>query len=181
MSRYVAQVAVDKGAIERRSGRLETRLGTPVVAGTGYAGDTVIGSPRVFGYRSEVFTSSNNAGDLLDRSTNDLYAVAERRYVLGFDPCGVGIVQLAGDWDSGGSAGGSGADLEFNWDGTRLGVRQEGDDEYEYVDLEGPQGAKGDKGNPGADGQGVPTGGTQGQILVKSSETDYDTEWADQG
>src|SRR5690625_2046774 len=178
MSRYVAQVAVDKGAIERRSGRLETRLGTPVVAGTGYAGDTVIGSPRVFGYRSEVFTSSNNAGDLVDRSTNDLYAVAERRYVLGFDPCGVGIVQLAGDWDSGGSAGGSGADLEFNWDGTRLGVRQEGDDEYEYVDLEGPQG---DKGDPGADGQGVPTGGTEGQILVKSSGDDYDTEWADQG
>src|SRR5699024_10981932 len=106
------------------------------------------------------------------------------------DPCGVGIVQLAGDWDSGGSAGGSGADLEFNWDGTRLGVRQEGDDEYEYVDLEGPQGAKGAKGDPGADGadgdkgakgdkgdkgdrgadgKGVPTGGTEWQILVKSS------------
>lgn len=28
---------------------------------------------------------------------------------------------------------------------------------------------------------GVPTGGTTGQILVKSSSTDYDTEWADGG
>lgn len=28
-------------------------------------------------------------------------------------------------------------------------------------------------------GQGVPTGGTTGQILTKKSDTDYDTEWAD--
>lgn len=28
-------------------------------------------------------------------------------------------------------------------------------------------------------GQGVPTGGTSGQILTKKSDTDYDTEWAD--
>ena len=29
----------------------------------------------------------------------------------------------------------------------------------------------------GADGAGVPTGGTTGQVLKKSSNTDYDTEW----
>lgn len=28
-------------------------------------------------------------------------------------------------------------------------------------------------------GQGVPTGGTTGQILTKKSDTDYDTEWSD--
>lgn len=28
-------------------------------------------------------------------------------------------------------------------------------------------------------GQGVPTGGTTGQILTKKSNTDYDTEWSD--
>lgn len=28
---------------------------------------------------------------------------------------------------------------------------------------------------------GIPTGGTTGQVLVKSSSTDYDTEWADAG
>ena len=45
-----------------------------------------------------------------------------------------------------GGAGGSGRSLEFNWDGTRLGIRQEGEEEYDYVDLIGPQG------NDGADG-----------------------------
>lgn len=32
-------------------------------------------------------------------------------------------------------------------------------------------------GADGANGQGVPTGGTTGQFLKKSSDTDYDTEW----
>lgn len=40
-------------------------------------------------------------------------------------------------------------------------------------------GAKGDKGDPGTNGQGVPTGGTAGQILTKDSSTDYDTSWQD--
>ena len=31
----------------------------------------------------------------------------------------------------------------------------------------------------GEDGEGVPTGGTQGQVLAKASGTDYDTEWID--
>lgn len=32
-------------------------------------------------------------------------------------------------------------------------------------------------GDQGADGQGVPSGGTTGQVLSKASGTDYDTEW----
>lgn len=32
----------------------------------------------------------------------------------------------------------------------------------------------------GVDGQGVPTGGTTGQVLKKASNTDFDTEWADE-
>jgi hypothetical protein len=79
-------------------------LGTPVAAGAGYPGSGPAGeaaaagtqwmfvTPAMFGYRSEVFPSSAVRGDLLDRSKNDLYAVAERNYVLGFDPCGVGAV-----------------------------------------------------------------------------------------
>ena len=31
----------------------------------------------------------------------------------------------------------------------------------------------------GADGEGVPPGGTTGQVLKKSSDTDFDTEWGD--
>ena len=43
----------------------------------------------------------------------------------------------------------------------------------------GPQGPMGYTGPAGADGEGVPTGGTTGQILEKSSDDDYDTDWTD--
>lgn len=45
----------------------------------------------------------------------------------------------------------------------------------------GATGAKGDKGDQGNAGVGVPGGGTAGQVLKKSSATNYDTEWADAG
>jgi hypothetical protein len=45
--------------------------------------------------------------------------------------------------------------------------------------VPGPAGAAGSDGADGADGVGVPVGGTTGQALVKNSNTDYDTEWAD--
>jgi len=38
----------------------------------------------------------------------------------------------------------------------------------------------GSDGVDGADGEGVVTGGTTGQVLAKASNTDYDTEWVDQ-
>ena len=41
----------------------------------------------------------------------------------------------------------------------------------------GQTGPQGPQGVPGQDGVGVPTGGTAGQVLVKASGTDYDTEW----
>lgn len=44
----------------------------------------------------------------------------------------------------------------------------------------GPSGAQGNPGATGpsgAAGAGVPTGGTTGQILAKTSNTNYDTEW----
>ena len=43
----------------------------------------------------------------------------------------------------------------------------------------GPAGPAGTAGPTGPAGQGVPTGGTKGQLLTKSSATDYATEWAD--
>ena len=42
------------------------------------------------------------------------------------------------------------------------------------------KGDKGEDGQPGAAGQGVPTGGTTGQVLAKKSGTNYDTEWVNQ-
>ena len=42
---------------------------------------------------------------------------------------------------------------------------------------QGVQGIQGETGPAGADGVGVPSGGTQGQVLTKASGTDFDTEW----
>ena len=45
---------------------------------------------------------------------------------------------------------------------------------------QGTAGAKGDKGDPGAQGpagEGVPTGGTAGQVLTKVDGTNYNTQW----
>jgi hypothetical protein len=106
VTRGTATQAAARRLVEVRGARLQTVIGTPVVAGAGYPGTSPAGasagagkawafaSPAIFGYRSEVFTSSNRPGDLLDRSRNDLYAVAERTYLLGFDPCGVAAVLL---------------------------------------------------------------------------------------
>lgn len=57
-----------------------------------------------------------------------------------------------------------GKSLEFSWDGTRLGVRQEGDDEFQFVDLRGPQGEPGPVGPAGPQGDEGPAGpaGPQG-------------------
>jgi len=47
--------------------------------------------------------------------------------------------------------------------------------------LRGPQGIqgeKGDKGDTGATGPGVPAGGTDGDVLVKSGATDYSATWS---
>lgn len=45
--------------------------------------------------------------------------------------------------------------------------------EFPTIELTvgGPQGAKGDT------GEGVPAGGTTRQVLMKNSNTDYDTSW----
>ena len=58
-----------------------------------------------------------------------------------------------------GPKGHDGKNLEFVWSGTQLGVRQQGQTTYTYVNLQGPQGIqgpKGDKGDTGIQGaQGI--------------------------
>ena len=46
--------------------------------------------------------------------------------------------------------------------------------------AQGPKGDTGPAGETGPAGPGVPSGGTAGQILVKSSSDDYDAEWTEQ-
>ena len=45
---------------------------------------------------------------------------------------------------------------------------------------QGATGQQGPQGETGAAGVGVPSGGTTGQVLKKASNTNYDTEWADE-
>lgn len=97
MSRENASRLMKEGDLVRQGGRLFTAMGTPIAAGTGYASDRIVGTPALFGYRGDVFTSSNRPGDLLDRATNDLYAIAERTYLVGFDECAVLEVTVAPD------------------------------------------------------------------------------------
>ena len=50
------------------------------------------------------------------------------------------------------------------------------------VNIKGPKGDTGEQGPqglPGPTGPGVPTGGTTGQVLSKSGDGDYETEWKD--
>lgn len=43
---------------------------------------------------------------------------------------------------------------------------------------QGTAGAKGDQGEQGPAGEGVPTGGTAGQVLTKVDGTNYNTQWS---
>lgn len=44
---------------------------------------------------------------------------------------------------------------------------------------EGPPGPQGERGPAGNPGEGVPPGGSPGQLLAKASAEDYDTHWVD--
>lgn len=51
---------------------------------------------------------------------------------------------------------------------------------WNYItSIRGEQGIQGIQGEKGNDGLGVPSGGSTGQILVKNSNADNDTKWAD--
>lgn len=56
---------------------------------------------------------------------------------------------LKGNTGAIGPAGKNGKSLEYNWNGTKLGIRQEGETSYDYVDLRGPQGPAGSGGSSG--------------------------------
>lgn len=51
-----------------------------------------------------------------------------------------GLQGIKGDQGEQGMQGDAGPGLEFEWNGTQLGVRVAGTEEYTYVDLQGPKG-----------------------------------------
>lgn len=107
VSRDVATLGLARGVFETKGGRMFTKQGTPVIAGAGYGGagptgtaapagsEWAVVTPALFGYRSEIFIPSSFPGDLLDRRNNDLYGVAERSYLIGWDDCGVAAIPVS--------------------------------------------------------------------------------------
>ena len=61
-----------------------------------------------------------------------------------------------------GADGADGKSLEFNWSGTRLGVRVAGTSSYSYVDLKGADGSPGRPGTPGEPGDAFSVQGSDG-------------------
>lgn len=85
-----------------------------------------------------------------------------------------------------GADGEDGREVEIQNSGTAIEWRYAGEEDWtELVTLAaltGPQGDPGADGAAGADGddgQGVPVGGTAGQVLAKINADDFNTEWAD--
>jgi hypothetical protein len=95
MSRYTAAMA-GLDVLRVDGARLRTLLGSPVIAGGGYlpapvtagAGVQVIASGDLTIIRGELF----DLGTVIDRSTNQLAAVVERTYVVGWDATAVRVV-----------------------------------------------------------------------------------------
>lgn len=88
--------------VDPKTGEAYTALGTPVVLGDGYADKPPIiaSTGPILIYRGDVFTSTNGAGGF-DKGTNDLTAVAERQYVVAFNPGDAYSVKIATDPGSG--------------------------------------------------------------------------------
>ncbi|MBQ0010202.1 MAG: collagen-like protein [Ruminococcus sp.] len=78
--------------------------------------------------------------------------------------------------------GEDGRSIEYRWDGTRLGVRQEGEETYSYTDLIGQTGAtgatgergekgeKGDKGDRGEPGGVTDINGRSGSVTLSKTD-----------
>lgn len=86
--------------IVERNGRLETWLGTPIIAGSGYSGSAPNGSAANTGtqefafvttplqvFRGTALVTPDTVAEALDRSLNDLQFYAERQYTVAFDQC----------------------------------------------------------------------------------------------
>lgn len=66
----------------------------------------------------------------------------------------------------------NGKSLDFNWNGTKLGIKTEGQEEYTYIDLKGDKGDKGDQGVKGEQGDKGEKGdrGEQGEQGIQGDK-----------
>ena len=85
-----------------------------------------------------------------------------------FDELNTGIKAEGIDGTNGidGINGIDGKNLEFSWDGAQLGIRQEGQSSYQYVNLKGAKGDKGDDGHTPIKGTDYWTTADQASIVA---------------
>ena len=69
-----------------------------------------------------------------------------------------------------GKQGEQGIGLEFNWNGTKLGIKRSVDEEYVYVDLKGDTGSRGSRGLQGTIGPEGKQGPKGDSLYIQVSE-----------
>ncbi len=91
------------------------------------------------------------------------------------------IDELKAGGGGSGTPGKDGREVELQNSGTAIQWRYVEESEWiDLVQLSELKGDKGDKGDPGENAQnGIPSGGTTGQVLAKKTDNDYDVEWKD--
>lgn len=86
MDRATAARGLEENALEVKGNRLQTKLGTPAVAGWGYPPGMAFLTPTLYGYRSDVFTLDDlTPASASDLSTNTANVLVERNWVVGYD------------------------------------------------------------------------------------------------
>lgn len=115
--------------------------------------------------KSEVLEGLEVSGDVIEQENPDII-----EYILSkLDEIEQGGI--------GGGAGKDGREIELQNNGIAIQWRYVGD--AEWIDLVQLSDLKGDKGDAGEAVNGIPSGGTTGQVLAKKSDSDYDAEWKD--
>lgn len=95
MSRADAVIGLSTDATLVTQGNgLFTKLGTPVAAGQGYPDGTAWCTSSMIAYRSDVYHDSTIPYDLLDKEQNDLYAIAQRTYSVGWESAALAAVTI---------------------------------------------------------------------------------------
>lgn len=96
--------------------------------------------------KSDLHTHSNHT--LLETYTNKNEEISDA-ILLRHEHKNKSIIDYFGEnskgrltWKDNSIGGSDGRDLEFLWDGTRLGIRVEGQEEYSYTDLKGIAGSE---------------------------------------
>lgn len=72
--------------------------------------------------------------------------------------------------------GDTGIGLQYNWQGTQLGIKREDEEQYSYVDLKGPKGDKGDQGPQGDPSTVNNIVAVDGNIELTANDIPYDED-----